>query len=378
MGSNFEGALLGERYEIQELLAAGGMAVVYRGWDNRLCRPVAIKVIRESETNDVTRLARFRREARTTAQLRSPYIVEPYDFFNEHDDYFLVMELVDGLHLKNYILARGRLASADALLIGEQVCLALTEAHQHGFLHRDIKPQNILLDRSGNVKLADFGIVRVAAARSLTTEGIVLGTADYISPEQAQGLTLGPTTDIYSLGVVLYEMLSGVLPFNGTTSLAVAMQHATMPPPPLRGVVPKIPRGVESLVHRALAKDPDQRFQSASEMGQALRQAREALRLRPAEFLPAGDTAMQEAMEALDWRGLAYRLREDARPPRPAGDRRQRPGGSAGSSFPGSWDAAAALSPPRLQEIPIVPIVKFLAVVLGVLLLGIVFLHAMR
>src|SRR5215469_6825549 len=174
MGSNLEGALLDQRYEIQARLASGGMSVVYRAWDNRLCRLVAIKAIREPVTNDVTRLARFRREARTAAQLRSPYIVEPYDFFKEHDDYFLVMELVDGLHLKNYILARGRLAPADALLIGEQVCLALSVAHQHGFLHRDIKPQNILLDRSGNVKLADFGIVRVVAARGLTTEGIVL------------------------------------------------------------------------------------------------------------------------------------------------------------------------------------------------------------
>ena len=378
MGSDFEGALLDERYEIQARLASGGMSVVYRAWDNRLCRPVAIKAIRESEVSDVTRLARFRREARTAAQLRSPYIVEPYDFFKEHDEYFLVMELVDGLHLKNYILARGRLAPADALLICEQVCLALTEAHQHGFLHRDIKPQNILLDPSGNVKLADFGIVRVVAARALTTEGIVLGTADYISPEQAQGLNLGPTTDIYSLGVVLYEMLSGVLPFNGTTSLAVAMQHATMPPPPLRGVVPEIPRDVESLVHRALAKDPDQRFQSAREMGLALRRAREALRPSAAEFLQASDRAMEETLEALDWRGLANRLREEARSPRPAGDGRQSHGGSAGNSWSGSLDAAAALAPPRSPEIPIVPIVALLAVLLCVLLLGIVFLHAMR
>jgi eukaryotic-like serine/threonine-protein kinase len=378
MGSNFDGTLLDERYEIQARLASGGMAVVYRAWDTRLCRPVAIKAIRESATDDVTRLARFRREARTAAQLHSPYIVEPYDFFKEHDGYFLVMELVDGLHLKNYILARGRLAPADALLIGEQVCLALSAAHQHGFLHRDIKPQNILLDRSGNVKLADFGIVRVVAARGLTTEGIVLGTADYISPEQAQGLRLGPTTDIYSLGVVLYEMLSGVLPFNGTTSLAVAMQHATMPPPPLRGVVPEIPRSVETLVHRALAKDPKQRFQSAREMGLALQLAREALRPRSAEFLPTGDTAMQEAIEALDWRGLAHRLRDEAVSPHPSGDGRQSHRGRAGNSFPGSWDAAAALAPPRPQEIPIVPVVAFLAVILCVLLLGIVFLHAMR
>jgi serine/threonine protein kinase len=191
-------------------------------------------------------------------------------------------------------------------------------------------------------------------------------------------LTLGPTTDIYSLGVVLYEMLSGVLPFNGTTSLVVAMQHATMPPPPLRGVVPEIPRAVESLVHRALAKDPNHRFQSAREMGLALRQAREALQSRSAEVLPAGYMAMQETMEALDWRGLAYRLREEATSPCPAGSDRKRHGGSGGNSFPGSWDAAAALAPPRPQEIPIATIVALLAVVLCVLLLGIVFLHAMR
>src|SRR5215469_5877642 len=185
MGLNLEGALLAGRYEIQTRLASGGMSDLYRAWDRRLLRPTAIKMLRNADQQDVTRIARFRREARAASLLHSPYIVESYDFFCEDAHYFMSMELVEGPHLKNYIVARGKLASEDALLIAEQVCLALVEAHELGLLHRDIKPQNILLDSSGNAKLADFGIVRIVAEGGLTTDGIVLGTADYISPEQA-------------------------------------------------------------------------------------------------------------------------------------------------------------------------------------------------
>ncbi|MGO8949889.1 MAG: protein kinase domain-containing protein, partial [Ktedonobacterales bacterium] len=318
MGLNFEGTLLAERYQVRTRLAAGGMSVVYRAWDNRLCRPVAIKVLREVEQEDITRIARFRREAHAAALLHSPYIVESYDFFSQDNHYFMAMELVDGPHLKKYILARGRLAPVDSLLIAEQICLALVEAHGHGFLHRDIKPQNILLDNTGNAKLADFGIVHMADVRGLTSDGIVLGTANYISPEQAQGLELRPTSDIYSLGVVLYEMLSGVLPFNGTTSLVVAMQHATLPPPPLRSVVPDISRGIERLVHQSLAKEPEERFQSAYEMCLALGHTREKLQLRPIELYKPYNWPAGEFAGPMDWRGLADQLRERAGLVRPA------------------------------------------------------------
>ena len=390
MELNSDGTLLAGRYRVQARLAVGGMAVVYRAWDYRLSRPVAIKALRDTDQNNVTHIARFRREARTAAQLHSRYIVESYDFFRERESYYLVMELVEGLQLKNYIHARGRLAAADALLIAEQVCLALTEAHRHGFLHRDIKPQNILLDQSGNVKLADFGIARVAAARALTTEGIVLGTADYISPEQAQGLTLGPTTDIYSLGVVMFEMLAGILPFHGTTSLAVAMQHATLPPPPLRGIAPETSRSVERLVGRALAKKPEQRFQSAQEMGLALMQAREALPPRPVDLLQPSELGTDEVMKALDWRGLAERLRERARLVQPAYEVAGRPHywigppkkTARGADLAAGLDSAAVALAPRRSQLgfstaPPLLLLSFVVAFILLLLLGIVFLHAL-
>ncbi len=381
MGLNLEGALLAERYQVHTRLAAGGMSVVYRGWDTRLCRPVAIKILRETDQPDVTDIARFRREARAAAVLHSPYIVESYDFFCEDSHYYMAMELVQGPHLKQYIFARGKLAPADALLIAEQVCLALMEAHEHGFLHRDIKPQNILLDRSGNAKLADFGIVHIAAANALTNDGIVLGTADYISPEQAQGLVLQPTSDIYSLGVVLFEMLAGVLPFRGTNSLAVAMQHATMPPPALRSVVPEAPREIERLVNRSLAKDPGQRFQSAYDMYMALCQVRKTLLLRPMELYPPYSWPTEAAAGPLDWRGLVDQLRESAGLARPAygAGREGRYYGSHSSSPHGpvanaGMKPAATLTRNRQHEIPLAPLL-LVAGLLVLLLCCIVFFH---
>ena len=318
MATNLEGALLAERYQVHTRLAAGGMSVVYRAWDTHLCRPVAIKALRSDSPGSSAEIARFRREAHAAALLQSPYIVESYDFFRQDRRYFMAMEFVEGPHLKQYILARGKLAPVDALLIAEQVCLGLEEAHAHGFLHRDIKPQNILLDSSGNAKLADFGIVHIAAAHHLTSEGIVLGTADYVSPEQARGLELQPTSDLYSLGVVLFEMLSGVLPFSGTSALAVAMQHATVPPPPLRTLVPELSRDIEWMVNRSLAKDPAHRFQSAYHMAATLRAEREKLLFRPGEVNQACDqpfarpTSYYGLANRPDWRRLADQLRKSA------------------------------------------------------------------
>jgi serine/threonine-protein kinase len=279
----------------------------------------------------------------------------------------MAMELVEGPHLKSYIVARRKLASEDALQIAEQVCLALVEAHEHGLLHRDIKPQNILLDSSGNAKLADFGIVRIVAECGLTTDGIVLGTADYISPEQAQGLELRPTSDLYSLGVVLFEMLAGVLPFHGTTSLAVAMQHATMPPPPLRGVAPEVSRDIEQLVHRALAKEPGQRFQSAYEMRLALRRAREKLAPHAAEvYRPYNKWVTASRTE---WRSLADRLRESAGYAKPAfPDRQERRHGGGQRSLFGGKGVASSLN---------AVVITALVCLLVFLFLAIVFLHAL-
>ena len=310
MWTALEGVMVGSRYEMQSHLATGGMAAVFRGWDHRLRRPVAIKVLHQLEDANPHAVERFRREARATAALRNPHIVEVYDFFEEHNCYYLVMELVEGVNLKEHLAAHGPLPPETTLTIAAQVCDALAAAHDAGFIHRDIKPQNILLSSNGPVKLTDFGIVYIPRAQAFTTGGMVLGTADYISPEQAQALELGPTTDIYSLGVVLYEMLTGALPFTGTTPIAVAMRHATAPVPSLRQANPTVPQVVEQIVLRALCKEPAERYHSARAMADALRGAcRQLIALCETDTssaLPADVPAL--AGGSAEWRALAQRL----------------------------------------------------------------------
>lgn len=266
-----EGAFAGGRYELRTYLATGGMAAVFRGWDYQLRRPVAIKVLRGLDLAGPAEVRRFRREADAAAALHHPNIVEVYDFFEDQGCSYLVMELVEGITLKQHIAAHGPLTPRAALAIAAQVCRGLDAIHAAGFIHRDVKPQNILLGNDGSVKLTDFGIVYVPWAPSFTTGGIVLGTADYVSPEQAQGLPLAQTTDLYSLGVVLYEMVTGTLPFTGATSVAVALCHAAEPVPPPRRINPRLPADVEHVVLRVLRKDPAARYPTARVMGAVLR-----------------------------------------------------------------------------------------------------------
>jgi serine/threonine-protein kinase len=313
MWTALEGVMVGSRYEMRAHLATGGMAAVFRAWDHRLQRPVAIKVLRQLDDANEHAIERFRREARATAALCNPHIVEVYDFFEEDGCYYLVMELVEGINLKEHLASYGPLPPETALTIAAQVCDALAAAHDAGFIHRDIKPQNILLSANGPAKLADFGIVHIPRAEGFTTGGIVLGTADYVSPEQAQGLALAPATDIYSLGVVLYEMLTGVLPFTGTTPIAVAMRHATAPVPPLRYVNPTVPRIVERIVLRALRKEPDERFSDARAVAAAMRRACATL-MSLAETDVSGHrsatvaSAVSPMSGASEWWTLARRL----------------------------------------------------------------------
>ena len=278
------------RYEIREHIATGGMASVYKTWDNRVERIVAIKVLRSLDKNDTRAVERFRREARAAAALAHPNAVTIYDFVEEVGQYFLVMEYIPGPTLKQLVGQRRQLLAREAIEIAAQVCSVLQVAHAQRFIHRDIKPQNIMLVLSGGpassgidrgvlVKLTDFGIVRVAEEAGLTNSGIVLGTADYLSPEQARGETLTASSDLYSLGVVMFEMLTGRPPFVGPTAVSIAMQHASTNPPPLRQYNPAIPPIVEQLVLRALEKEPEDRFDSAAQMQQALRNcARELAR----------------------------------------------------------------------------------------------------
>ncbi len=284
--TQFEGTLIAGRYEVREHIATGGMASVFKTWDHRVERLVAMKVLRSLDKNDSRAVERFRREARAAAALAHPNAVTIYDFIEEFGQYFLVMEYIHGPTLKQLIAQRRHLHATETLEIAAQVCAVLQVAHDRRFIHRDIKPQNIMLTSSGPVssgigsllvKLTDFGIVRVAEDAGLTNSGIVLGTADYLSPEQARGERLTASSDLYSLGVVMFEMLAGRPPFVGPTAVSIAMQHASTYPPPLHQFNANVPPAVEKIVTRALEKEPEDRFLSAAEMQQALRHCAKAL-----------------------------------------------------------------------------------------------------
>src|SRR5881392_4066425 len=267
------------------------MASVYKTWDHRVERIVAIKVLRSLDKNDLRAVERFRREARAAAALTHPNAVTIYDFVEEWGQYFLVMEYINGPTLKQLIGQSHQLPASQTIEIAAQVCDVLQVAHARGFIHRDIKPQNIMLTWGGAssssmngerplVKLTDFGIVRVVEEGGLTNSGIVLGTADYLSPEQARGETLTASSDLYSLGVVMFEMLAGRPPFVGPTAVSIAMQHASTYPPPLHQFNNNVPPALEQIVNKALEKEPEDRFNSAAEMQQALRLCAKELLVR--------------------------------------------------------------------------------------------------
>ncbi len=267
---------IGERYELRQCIGIGGMARVYLAHDRALNRDVAVKILNPALAADPLFVERFRREARAAAALNHPNIVAIYDTGATDDTYYIVMEYVPGPNLKETIRERGPLPEGEALAIGAQVAAALGVAHAHHLIHRDIKPHNILLGPDGSAKVTDFGIARAAGASQLTATQTVMGTAHYLSPEQALHQPLDGRSDLYSLGIVLYEALTGRVPFEGDSLVAVAMRQVHDPPPPLRQVVPGISPRAEAVVTRALAKDPADRYQSAAEMEAALLEASRA------------------------------------------------------------------------------------------------------
>ncbi len=269
--------LLNNRYELLDPLGQGGMATVYRGVDTRLGRPVAIKLLHAQYNTDDEFRRRFEHEAQSAAGLSShPNIVDVYDVGQEDDLPFIIMELVEGSDLKKIIEQQGPLTIERSLGIAQQVAEGLDYAHNRGLVHRDIKPQNILVSPDGTARISDFGIAKSHLSTAVTQAGMTFGTADYISPEQAQGLPASPQSDIYSLGVVVYEMLTRHLPFTGDSPMAVAVQHIQQPPPPLRQWNPNLPASLERIVMSALAKNPRERPASARAFASSLQEYRTA------------------------------------------------------------------------------------------------------
>lgn len=281
------GRTLNDRYEILERLGGGGMAVVYKARDTRLGRPVSIKVLRDQYTMDADFLSRFRREAQAVASLSHPNIVSIYDVGRDGDVHYLVMEYVEGETLKTKIARERPLPPAVAVDITLQILEALEHAHRRRVIHRDIKPHNIMITRDGLVKVTDFGVAR-ADGGTIVHTGAIVGSAHYFSPEQARGGHVDARSDLYSLGVVLFEMLSGRLPFDGENPLSVALKHVQERPPSARTLQPSVPPALDRIVARALAKDPARRYASVAEFRADLRAWQ---RSDPAPLLPAAAVA---------------------------------------------------------------------------------------
>ena len=266
------GDLIADRYELEELVGTGGMSSVFRARDRQLERRVAIKILHQHYARDPEYLERFRREARAVARLSHPNIVTVIDRGDDDGRQYIVFEYVEGENLKELVIRSGRLPVRRALGLALAVADGLAFAHNHGLVHRDVKPQNVLLNSEGEVKVTDFGIARsLHVDQGVTQTGTVLGTGEYLAPEQASGKPVSPATDVYSLGVVLWELLAGDVPFVGENFVAVALRHVNEPPPSLRERRPDVSARLEAAVDRALAKDPAQRFASMAAFAKELR-----------------------------------------------------------------------------------------------------------
>src|SRR5437868_51671 len=282
------------------------MADVYLAEDQELGRRVAIKILNGRHANDDQFIERFRREAKNAAALNHPNIVSIYDRGEAEHTYYIAMEYLDGRTLKELVVGRGPAPITVSVEYARQVLSALRFAHRHGIVHRDIKPHNVLVDREGRVKVTDFGIAR-AGTSQMTEAGSIIGTAQYLSPEQARGTQVDQTSDLYSLGIVLYELLTGSVPYNGDTPVEIAMKHLSATPEPPSVKRPDVPHALDSVVLRALAKDPADRYQSADEMDADLERVARGLSvsqetedaattvLRGADLAAAAPTMIQKA-----------------------------------------------------------------------------------
>src|SRR5215212_1709746 len=284
--------LIDERYELRGLVGSGGMADVYLAHDEILDRDVALKLLKTRYAENEELVERFRREAKSAASLSHPHIVPVFDWGETgNGTYYIAMEYLSGGTLRD-LIASGRMLSPRTVVeVALQIAEALEAAHARGVVHRDIKPRNILVTDSGHVKVADFGIARAAEATTISDLGEILGSVKYMSPEQAAGERVGPASDLYSVGVVLYEMLTGRVPFEVETPADVPVRHAGGPPPHPREVNPMVPEGVDALVMRLLATDPDDRYGSAAQLARDLGRVQEGL----SPVVSSGDDATTAA-----------------------------------------------------------------------------------
>src|SRR6188472_1615017 len=307
-GNDITGTLFADRYRLERKLGSGGMADVWLAEDQELGRHVAVKILHERYANDEQFVERFRREATHAAGLSHPNIVSIYDRGVAGGSYYIVMEYIEGRTLKELIVTRGPCPVPVAISYVRQVLAALRYAHRNGIVHRDIKPHNVLVDHEGRVKVADFGIAR-AGSSQMTEAGSIIGTAQYLSPEQARGAPVDESSDLYSTGIVLYELLTGKVPFTGETPVEIAMKHLSQIPEAPSTHRPEIPRDLDLVVLRALAKEPADRYRSAKEMDRDL------------ELVGRGEAVVPETEEAATMvlRGESTAATAVAAPVRPGG-----------------------------------------------------------
>lgn len=265
------GMIIGDRYEILEKIGTGGMSDVYKAKCHKLNRYVAIKVLKQEFSENTNFVSKFRVEAQAAASLMHPNIVNVYDVGEENGIYYIVMELVDGITLKKYIEKKARLSVKEAVSIAIQACMGIEAAHNNHIIHRDIKPQNIIISKEGKVKVTDFGIAKAATSNTITSN--VMGSVHYTSPEQARGGYSDEKSDIYSMGITLFEMLTGRVPFNGDTTVAIAIKHIQEEMPSPREYVSEIPVSVEQIVYKCCQKSPDRRYHNMAELIEDLKKA---------------------------------------------------------------------------------------------------------
>ena len=316
-GDPLEGALLDDRYLVESKIASGGTSTVYRGVDIRLDRPVAVKVMDSRYAGDDQFLTRFQLEARTVARLKNPGLVAVYDQGLDDRHPFLVMELIEGGTLRELLAERGPMPPHAVAAVLRPVLGGLAAAHRAGLVHRDVKPENVLISDDGEVKIADFGLVRAVAAAGITSASVILGTAAYLSPEQVRDGNAGPRSDVYSVGILTYELLTGRTPFTGDTALSIAYQRLETAVPPPGAAIDGVPAQFDEFVQRATALDPADRYADAIEMAADLDAIADELAL-PDFRVPAPRNSAQHRSAALHHTRMSQRRAADQQSQPPA------------------------------------------------------------